>query len=330
MRTFVKDRYGGPEVLRIEEAEPPDPAPDQALVRVHATSINAHDWHMLRGKPYLARLSEGLRRPKQPMLGLDVAGIVEAVGPEVDHLAPGDRVFGSRYGAFSEVVAGKNMIPIPEGITFEQAAAVPTAGQTALVGLRDKGELQAGQHVLINGAGGGVGTFAVQVAKALGAEVTAVTGSRSLELVRSIGADHVIDHGTDDFTRDRGRYHLILDVGGNRSLSSMRRSLRPGGIVVMVAPDPGQWIGPVLRVAAAIVSSRLGSKPARAYLTPVSRENLTLLAGMLASGTLKPVIHRTFAFDQIPDAIRLMESGLAQGKLVVTVAEARSGLAEPA
>ena len=319
MKAIVKDRYGAPDVLRIEEVERPVPNPDQVLVRVHATAVNAHDWHMVRGKPYLARLSEGLRRPKERILGLDVAGVVETAGAEVTHLAPGDRVFGSRYGAFAEYVAGKNMVRIPDGITFEQAAAVPTAGQTALVGLRDKGELAAGQHVLINGAGGGVGTFAVQIAKALGAEVTAVTSPRNVELVTAIGADHVVDYTRDDFTRGRGRYDLILDIGGNRSLRHMRRSLRDGGRIVMVAPDPGQWLGPVVRVVGAVLTSRMGAKPARAFLAPVSRENLAVLSEMLTAGTLTPVIDRTYPFEEIPDAIRYVEDGNARGKVVVRV-----------
>ena len=322
MKTIVKDRYGSPDVLRFEEVDRPVPNPDQALVRVHATAINAHDWHMLRGKPYLARLTEGLRRPKERILGLDVGGVVESVGADVTHVKPGDRVFGSRYGAFAEFVAGKNMVPIPDGITFEQAAAVPTAGQTALVGLRDKGELRPGQHVLINGAGGGVGTFAVQIAKALGAEVTAVTGTSKVELVASIGADHAIDYTHDDFTRDRGRYDLILDIGGNRSLRHMRRALRDRGTIVMVAPDPGQWLGPILRVGGAVLTTRMGARPARAFLAPVSRETLPLLSDMLAAGTLTPVIDRTDPFDQIPEAIRYVEDGNARGKVVITVADA--------
>jgi len=330
MKAFRKRRYGAPDVLEVEEVERPVPNSEQVLVRVHASAINAHDWHMVRGKPYLARLTEGLRRPKDGSIGLDVAGVVEAVGAEVTHVKPGDRVFGSRYGAFAEYVAAKNMVPIPDPFTFEQAAAVPTAGQTALVGLRDKGELQAGQRVLINGAGGGVGTFAVQIAKALGAEVTAVTSTRNVELVGSIGADHVIDYTREDFTRDRDRYDLILDIGGNRSLRRMRKSLRERGIVVMVAPDPGQWLGPILRVAGAVVTTRLGASPARAYLAPVNRENLTLLAEMMAAGTLSPVIDRTLPFERIPEAIRYVEDGHAQGKVVITLADPRSDAAVPA
>ena len=189
MKAFSRRRFGSPDLLLLDEIDKPSVGEDQALIRVHASSINAHDWHMLRGKPYLARLSEGLRTPKTREIGLDVAGVVEEVGSAVAHVKPGDRVFGSRFGAFAEYVSGKNMVPMPDGLSFEQAAAVPTAGQTALQALRDHGQLRAGQHVLVNGAGGGVGTFAVQIAKALGADVTAVTGTTNVGLMRSIGAD---------------------------------------------------------------------------------------------------------------------------------------------
>src|SRR5918992_790840 len=195
MKAIVKDRYGSPDVIRIEDVDKPQLSADDAiLVRVRATSLNAHDWHMLRGKPYLARLSEGFRTPKERQLGLDVAGIAEEVGPSVTHVKPGDAVFGLRFGAHAEYVVGRYMVPMPNGLTFEQAAAVPTAGITALQGLRDHGALGAGQRVLVIGAGGGVGTFAVQIARALGAQVTAVTSTRNVDLVRSIGADDVIDY----------------------------------------------------------------------------------------------------------------------------------------
>ena len=318
MKAFVKRRYGGPEVLRLEEIERPVPTEEQVLVRVHATAINAHDWHMVRGKPYLARLSEGLRRPKDASIGLDVAGIAEEVGRAVTHVKPGDRVFGSRYGAFAEYVAGRNMIAMPANATFEQAAAVPTAGYTALQGLRDKGRLQAGQRVLINGAGGGVGTMAIQIGKALGAEVTAVTSPRTLELVQSIGADHVIDYTASDPTRMRDRYDLVLDIGGNHPLGRLARILSPGGSVVLVAPGGGQWIGPIVRVAEAVVRTRLGSHPIRAFLANPNREDLQVLKGLVEAGTLRPVIEHTYPFDRIPEAIAHVESGRAQGKVVVT------------
>ena len=318
MKAIVKDRYGSPDVLRVDEVDKPELTDEGVLVRVRATSINAHDWHMLRGKPYLARLSEGFRRPKERKLGLDVAGIVEEVGANVTHVKPGDAVFGSRYGAFAEYVSGKSMVPMPAGLTFEQAAAIPTAGQTTLQGLRDHGALKPGQRVLINGAGGGVGTFAVQIAKALGAEVTAVTSARTVETVRSIGADEVIDYTRDDFTRGKPRYDLILDIGGNHRLSALRRSLTPTGRVVMVAPQPGQWIGPVARVIGALITTRLGARPARAFLADPSKDDLLVLKGLIEAGKVMPVIQRTYPFDQIPDAIRRVEGGHAQGKVVIT------------
>jgi NADPH:quinone reductase-like Zn-dependent oxidoreductase len=319
MKAIVKDRYGSPDVLQLAEIDEPAVTDEGVLVRVRATSINAHDWHMLRGKPYLARLSEGFRAPKERQLGLDVAGIVEEVGASVTHVKPGDAVFGSRYGAFAEYVSGKNMVPMPAGLTFERAAAVPTAGQTALQGLRDHGALQAGQRVLIYGAGGGVGSFAVQIAKALGAEVTAVTSTRNVETMRSIGADHVIDYTRDDFTRGMGRYELILDVGGTRRLSAMRRALTPTGRIVMVAPQPGQWIGPVVRILGAVITTRLGGKPARAFLAQPNRDDLFVLKELIEAGKVTPVIDRSFPFDQIPDAVRYVEAGHAQGKVVITL-----------
>jgi NADPH:quinone reductase-like Zn-dependent oxidoreductase len=320
MKAIVKDRYGPPDVLRVEEIEKPAITTDEGiLVRVRATSINAHDWHMLRGKPYLARLSEGFRAPKERHLGLDVAGIAEEVGASVTHVKPGDAVFGSRYGAFAEYVVSRNMVPMPAGLTFEQAAAIPTAGMTALQGLRDHGALQAGQRVLVIGAGGGVGTFAVQIARALGAEVTAVTRSRNLEMVRSIGADEVIDYNRDDFSRGRKRYDLVLDIGGTRRLSAMRRVLTPTGRVVMVAPQPGQWIGPIARILGAAITTRLGARPARAFLAQVTKDDLLVLKGRIEAGNVTPVIDRAYPFDQIPEAIRHVEDGHARGKVVITV-----------
>jgi NADPH:quinone reductase-like Zn-dependent oxidoreductase len=322
MKAIVKRRYGSPDVLELDEVDKPQLTDGSVLVRVRATSINAHDWHMLRGKPYLARLSEGLRRPKERTLGLDVAGIVEDVGASVTHVKPGDAVFGSRYGAFAEYVSGRTMVPMPVGLTFEQAAAIPTAGQTALQGLRDHGDLEPGQRVLINGAGGGVGTFAVQIAKALGAEVTAVTNSLNVEMIGSIGADEVIDYTREDFTRGKARYDLILDIGGNHRLSALRRALAADGRVVMVAPQPGQWIGPVVRVIGAVVTTRLGARPARAFLAEPSRDDLLVLKGLVEAGKIAPVIERTYSFEEIPDAIRHVEGGHARGKVVIT------GLAE--
>jgi NADPH:quinone reductase-like Zn-dependent oxidoreductase len=319
VKAYRRVRYGGPERLEIREIDLPAVSDEQVLVRVRASSANAHDWHMLRGKPYLARLSEGFRAPKTPEIGLDVAGVVEAVGSAVTHLKPGDQAFGSRFGAFAEYIAGKTMMPMPSGLTFEEAAAIPTAGFTALQGLRDKGQLQAGQRVAINGAGGGVGSLAVQIAKALGAEVTAVTGPRALEMVSSLGAEDVVDYTRNDFTRTRGRYDLILDVGGNRRLPDLRRALKPDGRLVMVAPQPGNWIGPIARIAGAILTNRLGRQPAIPYLAVPNRDDLAVLAGMVEAGTLRPIIDRSFPFEQVPDAIRYLESGQATGKVVISL-----------
>ena len=319
MKAIVKDRYGSPDVLRVEEVDRPEPTDEQVLVRVHATSVNAYDWHMLRGKPYSARLSEGLRTPKTRILGLDVAGVAEAVGARVTDVKPGDRVFGSRSGAFAEYIAGKTIIGMPVGLSFEQAAAVPTAGYTALQGVRDHGGVEAGQRVLINGAGGGVGTFAVQIAKALGAEVTAVTSTRNLELMTSLGADHVIDYTREDFTRTRRRYDVVLDAGGNRALSSMRRVVTPTGKLVLVAPARGEWIGPIVRIVGARLTSRLRAQEVRGFLAKPNREDLTVLRELIEAGRVSPVIDRTYPFDALPDAIRHVEAGRARGKVIVTV-----------
>ena len=318
MKAFSRRRFGSPDLLLLDEIDKPSVGEDQALIRVHASSINAHDWHMLRGKPYLARLSEGLRTPKTREIGLDVAGVVEEVGSAVAHVKPGDRVFGSRFGAFAEYVSGKNMVPMPDGLSFEQAAAVPTAGQTALQALRDHGQLRAGQHVLVNGAGGGVGTFAVQIAKALGADVTAVTGTTNVGLMRSIGADDVLDYSRDDFTRGEKRYDVIVDIGGTPSLSRIRRVLRPNGRLVMVAPQPGQWIGPVVRMGGAMLLSRLGGQTLKGFLATVNREDLMALKELIEAGKVTPVIDRSYPFDQIPDAIRYVESGKSHGKVTIT------------
>lgn len=319
MRAIVRDRYGSPDVLRLGEIDKPAVTDEGVLVRVRATSINAYDWHMLRGRPYLARLEEGLRRPKTAVLGLDVAGIAEGVGKDVAHVQPGDRVFGSRSGAFAEYVTGRTMVPMPEGLTFEQAAAVPTAGQTALQALRDHGRIQAGQRVLIIGAGGGVGTFAVQIARAFGAEVTATTSATKVDMVSSIGADTVIDYAREDVTRSRTRFDLILDVGGVRSLSPLRRLMTPEATLVLVAPGPGQWVGPVARMGAARVRSRFWKQPIRFFIAKPSRDDLLVLKGLIEAGKVTPVIDRTYPFAEIPDAVRRVESGQAMGKVVVTL-----------
>lgn len=319
MKAIVRDRYGSPDVLQLGEVDKPALTDEGVLVRVRATSINAYDWHMLRGKPYLARLEEGLRRPKTAILGLDVAGIAEEVGKDVTHVKPGDRVFGSRSGAFAEYVTGRTMVPMPEGLSFEEAASVPTAGQTALQGLRDHGRIQAGQRVLVIGAGGGVGSFAVQIAKAFGADVTATTSTTKVDMVRSIGADRVIDYARDDVTRNGTRFDLILDVGGVRSLSRLRRVMTPDTTVVLVAPGPGQWVGPLARMGGARVASRFWGQPIRFFLAKPSRDDLLVLKALIEAGKVTPVIDRTYPFTEIPDAVRRVESGQATGKVVIAL-----------
>jgi NADPH:quinone reductase-like Zn-dependent oxidoreductase len=319
MQAIVNSVYGGPERLELREIDRPIVTGGTALVRVHATSINAHDWHLIRGLPYLARASEGFRRPKTHVQGLDVAGVVEAVGEGMTDLRVGDRVFGSRHGAFAEYVVGRNLVPMPDSLSFEEAAAVPCAGQTALQAVRDQARVQAGQRVLVNGAGGGVGHFIVQIAKAFGAEVAAVTRASSVEMVRSLGADRVVDYAREDVTREGNRYDAVLDAGGSRSLRDWRRVLAPGAPLVLVAPAPGNWIAPIARVVAAELLTRTGRQTVRPFLSKVNREDLFALKALIEAGKLRPVIAGTVPFPSIPDAIRTMERGGVAGKLVATV-----------
>ncbi len=318
MKAIVNDRYGSPDVMELRDVDLPEATGDQVLVRVRAASVNALDWHLLRGKPYMARIAEGLRRPKTTILGADVAGVVEAVGPDVIDLKVGDAVYGSQLGGFADYVAGRTFVPIPAGLTFEQAAAVPTAGLTALQGLRDKGGLQAGQRVLVNGAGGGVGTFAVQIARAFGAEVTATTSSASVELVASLGAHEVIDHTRDDFTRLGPRFDLVFDIGGQHSLAAMRRALVPTGKVVLVAPAPGQWLGPITRILAAAGTSIVSSRKVLPFLSTVSKDDLLAMTALIEAGKVRPVMDRAFALAETAEAVRYVEAGHARGKVVIT------------
>ena len=318
MKAFVSDRYGSPDVMHLEEVPKPEATEERVLVRIHARSVNAHDWHMLRGKPYITRPSAGWTRPKDIVLGLDAAGVVEAIGPGVTDLAVGDEVFGSRSGAFAEYVSGKNFVRKPATLTFEAAAATPTAGFTALQALRDKAGVRPGEHVLVNGAGGGVGTFAVQIAKAMGAEVTAATSGGNLELMRSLGADHVVDHRREDVAAGSGRYDVILDVGGRPSLGRLARVLSPTGRLVIIGPGNGQWIGPIARIVGAVVRSRFSKQRLIPFLAHVDRDDLVVLRDYIESGAIRPVVDRTFPFEQIPDAVRYVEAGKAHGKVIVT------------
>lgn len=321
MKAIVHERYGPPDVLELREVDKPVVADDAVLVRVRAASVNPFDWHMLTGTPYLARLVAGLRRPKDGVVGVDFAGTVETVGKDVDHVQPGDEVFGGRSGAFAEYVAVKEAVVLKSAeVSFEAAAAVPIAGITALQGLRDKGGLRAGQKVLVNGASGGVGTFAVQIAKALGAEVTAVCSTHNVGQARSLGADRVIDYTKEDFTRDGGRYDLMLDVPGNRSWSDCKRVLVEGGTYVMAGgPKKNRWIGPLGIAVGRQLVSKLGSRRAVKFLAKLNREDLRFLGDLVAEGRVKPVIDRRYSLDKVPDALAYLGDGHARGKIVITV-----------
>ena len=321
MRAIVYRRYGPPGVLRCEDIEKPAPGDDEVLIKVRAASVNPRDWHCMRGSPYIARLQFGLRKPKAPWLGVDVAGEVEAAGGKVTRLKPGDEVFGVCHGAFAEYAcaAESALVLKPDNVTFEQAASVPVAAFTALQALRDKGRLQPGQTVLINGAAGGVGTFAVQIAKSFGADVTGVCGTRNVERVRSIGADWILDYTREDFTEGGQRYDLILDCVGNHSLSACRRLLNPQGIYIIVGAPDGRWISPLPRVLQALVMSRLGSQSLVMLIAKRSQEDLIILRDLMAAGKVIPVIDRGYKLEEVPEAIRYLEAGHARGKVIITV-----------
>lgn len=326
MKAAVYTDYGPPDVLELKEIKKPVPNDDQVLVKVRAASLNPLDWHFLRGTPFIARIGMmGLRKPKNPRLGVDLAGEVEAVGKNVTQFKPGDEVFGQKFGAFAEYVcvrADRAIVLKPTALTFEQAASVPVAAITALQGLRDQGKVQPGQKVLINGASGGVGTFAVQIAKSLGAEVTGVCSTRNLDLVRSLGADHVIDYTKEDFTKGAERYDVILDNVGNQPLSGFQRALKPNGICVMIGgggPNDGGLIGPMGRPIKALLTSPFRSQKMGMFMADVTPQDLNILGEMLQSGKVKPVIDRTYPLSQIREAIRYLEDGHARGKVVLTI-----------
>jgi NADPH:quinone reductase-like Zn-dependent oxidoreductase len=321
MKAIRYSQYGSPDVLRLEDVEKPVPAKNQVLVKVHAAAANPLDWHGTRGEPALARLSSGLLRPKNPKVGADLAGRVEAVGASVTEFQPGDAVFGVCSGAFAEyAIAGRlKLAHKPAHVSFAAAAASPVVGFTALQGLRDKGQIQAGQKVLINGASGGVGTFAVQLAKSYGTEVTGVCSTRNLELVRSIGADHVIDYTREDFTRGAQRYDLIYDAVGNRSASDLVRVLTPQGICVVAGF--GGW----LRLFNHMAMGRRLSKPGGQTvglqgIAGTPHDDLLVIKDLLETGRVVSVIDRTFPLSETAEAIRYLEQGHARGKVVILVA----------
>jgi NADPH:quinone reductase-like Zn-dependent oxidoreductase len=322
MKAIVYRSYGSPDVLRLEEVPKPEVKDGEVLVRVHAAAINPLDWHLLRGKPYIVRPTSGWLTPKRNIPGIDVAGVVEAVGRDVTEFQPGDEAFGEKSRACAEYVAGpaKLFMHKPANLTLEQAAAVPVAAATALQALRDKGKIQAGQEVLINGASGGVGTFAVQLAKSFGAQVTGVCSTPNVDLVRSLGADHVIDYTQQNFTRGNERYDLIIDNAGSRSLLAMSRVLAPTGTLVLVGASKGNWIGPIARILGASQLSRFGSKKMVGMLTDIQREDLAFLKELIEAGKITPVIDRTYPLSETADAIRYLETMRARAKVIITVA----------
>jgi NADPH:quinone reductase-like Zn-dependent oxidoreductase len=321
MKAIVQDGYGSPDVLALRDIESPSIDDKGVLVEVHAASVNALDWHVTRGMPYPIRIDEGFRKPKHRVRGVDLAGRVVAVGKDVTKLQIGDEVFGGGDGSFAELTATTEdrLARKPSAFTYEQAAALHVAGMTALQGLQDKAKVQAGQSVLINGAGGGVGTCAVQIAKWLGARVTAVTRTENVALVRSLGADEVVDHCTGDFTRGSERYDVIFDIGGNRPFLHLRRVVARNGIIVAVGGPAGRWLAPATRMLKAVVLSPFVSERVVPFLSRNDRASLALLAELAEAGQIRPVLDRQFALSEAPKAIRYVGEGRARGKVVIQV-----------
>ncbi len=319
MKAIVRTAYGSPDVLALREIDRPDPKDNQVLVRVHAASVNPLDWHILRGKPFLVRLMGfGLLKPKQQILGADVAGRVEAVGKDAAKFAVGDEVFGATVGGFAEYACLREdkIVLKPTNMTFEQAAAVPVAGLTALQGLRDQGRLKSGQNVLINGASGGVGTFAVQIAKALGAHVTGVCSGRNLEMVRSIGADDVIDYTRECFWRSGKRYDLILDNAAFHSIRKSLRALTPTGTYVLIG---GSTVSFLQTLILKPLFSKEGGRKVVSFMANVNQTDLAFLKELLEAGKVVPVIDRKYSLNETPQAIRQVEEGHARGKVVISM-----------
>ncbi len=322
MKAAIYAKYGAPDMVQIRDTDKPVPDDNEVLIKVRAASVNPLDWHFMRGTPYFLRMMIGLRRPKNTRLGVDVAGQVEVVGKNVTRFKAGDEVFGTCRGAFAQYAcASESTLAMkPNNITFEQAASVPIAALTALQSLRDKGHLQPGQQVLINGAAGGVGTFAVQMAKSFGADVTGVCSTRNVEMVRSIGANQVIDYTREDFTKSGLRYDIILDAVGNHSLSACRRVLYPKGTLIMAGAVASRWmIGALTRGIRASVVSRFASQKMVGILAKSNKEDLTTLHDLMTDGKVTPVIDRRYGLSEVSDAIRYLEAGHAQGKVVITL-----------
>jgi NADPH:quinone reductase-like Zn-dependent oxidoreductase len=327
MKAIVQDAYGSADLLKLADVDRPVPKDDEVLVRVHAAGVERGVWHLMTGLPYLLRIAGfGLRRPKNPVRGREVAGVVEAIGKDVTRFRPGDAVMGIGEGTFAEYVRAREdkLVPKPASLTFEQAAVVPISAATALQAVRDQGKVQAGQKVLVIGASGGVGSFAVQFAKAFGAEVTGVASTAKLDLVRSIGADHVIDYTREDVADGRQRYDVILDIGGNRSLSHLRRALTPRGTLVLVGGEGGdRWTGGMGRQVRAVATSSFARQNMRMFINKERHDHLQRVAELVEAGKVTPVVDRTYPLSAAPEAIRYLEQGQARGKLVVTVRTGR-------
>jgi NADPH:quinone reductase-like Zn-dependent oxidoreductase len=319
MKAIVRSHYGPPESLRLVDTEVPSVGDDEILIKVVASSVNPYDWHATRGKPYLLRLEDGLRTPKNPALGIDVSGTVAATGKDVRAFKLGDQVFGRGVGAFADFALSDEMhlAHKPSELTFESAASIPCAGVTALRALRDKGLVRKGHSVLINGAAGGVGTFAVQIANAFGASVTGVCSTRNLEFVLSIGAADVVDYSVADFTRLGRQYDVVLDAVGNRSLRDLRRAVKPDGALVVLGGGTGRWFGPVLLMLRAKATSPFVRQQLRPLVAHVSTADLNDLCTLYERGELVPVIDRTFSLNSAAEAVRYVEAGHTRGKVVV-------------
>src|SRR5215210_5508778 len=323
MKAIVRDTYGSPDVLELRDIDKPEIADDEALLHVHAAGVGRDVWHVMTGLPYPIRLAGyGLRAPKNPVIGSDVAGVVEAVGKNVSRFQPGDEVFGIGKGSYAEYARASQdkLAPKPENLTFEQAAVVAIMGSTALQALRDHGKVRQGQEVLIIGASGGVGTYAVQIAKAFGVQVTGVCSTTKVEMVRSIGADHVIDYTQEDFAERDQRYDVILDIGGNSSLSRLRRPLTPKGTLVIVGGEGGgRWLGGTDRQIRAMMLSPFVGQKLGTFVSTQNHEDLLVLKELIESGKVTPVIDRTYPLAEVPEAMRYLEEGHARGKVVITV-----------
>ena len=322
MKAIVRYRYGSPNVLELRDIEKPEVAYEEVIVRIHAAGVDRGVWHITTGLPYPIRLAGfGLRVPKNPVIGMDLAGVVEAVGKDVRRFQPGDEVFGIGKGSYAEYAPAleAKLAPKPANLTFEQAAVVPISGSTALQAVRDHGMVRQGQKVLVIGSSGGVGTYAVQIAKAFGAHVTGVCSTKKVEMVRSIGADRVIDYTQDDFAKGENRYDVILDIGGNSSLARLRHALTPKGTLVIVGGEGEKWLGGIDRQLRATMLSPFVSQKLGSFINKENYEYMLVLKDLIESGKITPVIDRIYPLAEVPEAIRYMERGHAQGKVVITI-----------